>query len=585
MSKYSDNILKQIQGVDGIGSGIDTDLVRGEVLSKYGFKNKIINGDMSVTQRGRMFSFEDDGDYTADRWYTEIQDGKEYVRQEIVWSKDEGSWKDETDPFDDGSQHNLWQFDGDATDTNGNNDGTLNGDASFVDDYIPGIGAVKVLTLDGDGDYVSTDFKIDDSDKYTLSSWFKTDTKQNSACILGSRDSDGTSEYIRGTIELDSDILQLSMGDDSDVSYHKVNIPKYYNNTLHNIVIAIDGYNQTVYFDSKKIGTYTLDVSAGTSSDYTYSIGRLGEEDGNYFKGQIARTRVFLGKALTQDEVYKLYVEDEKYIQQKQLRSVITKDDTISKYQPFTYRFEGKDLIDYKDEKVTISFNVRSNQTGDFSLSLINQSTDDKQSYITKFNYGNDDNTFQKVNVTVPLSDFDKFIRDNEELGFELVIAGIGDETDTEGIQDGEYFYLKDTVKLSENDWIAVTDAQLEVGDIVTEFERKSYEANVVENNAPFNLGIGASGYKWVDETANRDAGVTYTNTTEKAIHVSVWTDAGNDNSAMSISSYVDDVKIQYQKIANADDNDYIMCSFIVSNGSTYKIDGYINIVSWFELK
>ncbi len=71
-----------------------------------------------------------------------------------------------------------WEFDGDATDSSGNgNDGTLGGDANFVDDDEREL----VLKVDGDGDYVDCENSFEAitvSTTKTIMGWAKADTSR-----------------------------------------------------------------------------------------------------------------------------------------------------------------------------------------------------------------------------------------------------------------------------------------------------------------------------------------------------------------------------------------------------------------------
>jgi len=451
----ANDLLTALKTVDGAGSGLDTDKVRGTNPFTAN-KNKIINGDMQVAQRGRVHYLENDSDYTIDRVKVSTDnDNAVEVRQELIYSVDEGSWKDETNPFGDGKQHNLWQFDGNADDTNGNNDGILHGDATFVDDVLPGIGSCKVLSLDGDRDYVSTDFKIGEQTQYTLSAWFKTSEQQN-AVILGSKDSDGTAEKVRGSITLlDNNSLELTMGDDDNVSTEKAYLPySYSKNNWNNIVVSINNDKQTLYYNGKKVGTYTLSINTGTSSDYKYSIGREGESDTNYFKGKIARAKIFLDKALTEDEIRKLYVEDSKYITKTHIRTNIMKKGDTYTVTPYEYRFEGQDIVPLINDKAVLSFNLASSKNQDFTIRLKYPDGSEFKSATISYN---GDKEFTKHSVVFDMTELDiSKIPLDENLGLILTI-GENDELDV-------------------GNFIRLTDIQLEAGEVATEFERVSYD-------------------------------------------------------------------------------------------------------------
>jgi len=79
-------LLTEIKAVDGAGSGIDADTLDGLQMSQIkgiGFKNRIINGDFSVWQRGTSFIGGTSG-YKADRWVCNLQTGSTFdVTQQI----------------------------------------------------------------------------------------------------------------------------------------------------------------------------------------------------------------------------------------------------------------------------------------------------------------------------------------------------------------------------------------------------------------------------------------------------------------------------------------------------------------------
>jgi len=61
-------LLNKLKTVDGKGSGLDADLVRGDYINPRMFKNRIINGNFSVWQRGEDFLFG-----TPDSWAAATQ--------------------------------------------------------------------------------------------------------------------------------------------------------------------------------------------------------------------------------------------------------------------------------------------------------------------------------------------------------------------------------------------------------------------------------------------------------------------------------------------------------------------------------
>ncbi|WP_420548989.1 hypothetical protein [Curvivirga sp.] len=91
-------------------------------------------------------------------------------------------------------------------------------------------------------------------------------------------------------------------------------------------------------------------------------------------------------------------------------------------------------------------------------------------------------------------------------------------------------------------------------------------------------LGVGQS---WYDMTAERNAGVTYTNTTGRTLVVALTFSIGSHGKAYA---YVDDLLVAssriYDGVAGAHQ---FACSFLVPNGSTYRTTNFA--VFWSELR
>jgi hypothetical protein len=98
-------------------------------------------------------------------------------------------------------------------------------------------------------------------------------------------------------------------------------------------------------------------------------------------------------------------------------------------------------------------------------------------------------------------------------------------------------------------------------------------------------IGVGQT---WVDETANRVAGTTYTNTSGKPILISVMMGTTGDTGTMRMELLVDgNIVAASSDSATSYSPKAFVCS-IVPNGSTYKIDNGSksgNISLWLELK
>jgi len=128
-------------------------------------------------------------------------------------------------------------------------------------------------------------------------------------------------------------------------------------------------------------------------------------------------------------------------------------------------------------------------------------------------------------------------------------------------------------------------DEPLTKGQLLTEIKAvdgvgSGLDADLVQGIPKDLLGIGGDGYTWVDETANRAKGVTYTNTAGKPILLSIAVLA-TTNTGFTLS--VDGI-IVYNSTTYTDFRTNLVC--IVPNGSTYTIsDSTYNIEQWYELK
>ena len=118
-------------------------------------------------------------------------------------------------------------------------------------------------------------------------------------------------------------------------------------------------------------------------------------------------------------------------------------------------------------------------------------------------------------------------------------------------------------------------------------------DADTVDGVQGALLGVGGAGYAWVDETANRAAGVTYTNTTGKPIMINVG--YSSSNSSCYFVLYIDGVLIRAfgDSTLSGVDGRLASISSIIPAGSIYKISsGSASttpvepaVGKWFELK
>jgi len=92
-----------------------------------------------------------------------------------------------------------------------------------------------------------------------------------------------------------------------------------------------------------------------------------------------------------------------------------------------------------------------------------------------------------------------------------------------------------------------------------------------------YNAPLG-EGQAWQDLTASRSAGVTYTNTTGRAIFISIRPSAAVGNPII----VVDGVDVAYAASSTSNSSNF---SVVVPDGSTYRMNGPSGIMQWAELR
>lgn len=154
---------------------------------------------------------------------------------------------------------------------------------------------------------------------------------------------------------------------------------------------------------------------------------------------------------------------------------------------PFWYRFEGRHLYDLaiQGKTVTLSFLFKSNVTGIFSVAIRNMTNyTANESYVTEFNYTTA-GTPQKVIVQIPLNYNFTVLANNSNLGFELLIAGIGYSSVTSNLntwQSGNYWISSNAVDWTKTagNYVEIAQVQLEEGETATEFEHVPYDIQLL---------------------------------------------------------------------------------------------------------
>ena len=189
---------------------------------------------------------------------------------------------------------NYWKFDGDAIDSVGSNDGTVNG-ATLTTGKIG-----QGYAFDGVNDYIS--YSTSNTlltDDQTVSLWFnRSATQTGGRYLLGSKTTGDTRYYIW----IDGDRIKVTIGADTVDTGVDVT-----NSTWYNIIVTKTSSNFIVYVNGVNEGNSSYSLSTLSS---TFSIGR-GEQDGSgfgssYFNGIIDEVIVW-NRALSADEVSQLH--------------------------------------------------------------------------------------------------------------------------------------------------------------------------------------------------------------------------------------------------------------------------------------
>jgi hypothetical protein len=141
---------------------------------------------------------------------------------------------------------------------------------------------------------------------------------------------------------------------------------------------------------------------------------------------------------------------------------------------------EGTNCFDIAFSPISISFWFQSNVTGTFSVSL--RDSTPSQSYVTTFNYTTA-GTPQKVIVNIPQPTVALTIPNTNAIGLFLAIGsqntGTFQTSTLNAWQSGNFFTASGAVSWSNtiNNYIEVTELQLEQGSVASTFEREPYSS------------------------------------------------------------------------------------------------------------
>jgi len=436
-------------------------------------RNLIINGDFQVWQRGKSFTINNNSMYTADRWMVDTQSESKVLRGELDASQ---STVDLCDLFGDGSGIATYQFDGNSNDLCGNYNGTWSGNEQYDAGKFS-----QAAKFDGSS-YVTIP-SPSKSLPISISLWFKTTQKAH-----GSADWHNPTLIGFGTPGANSNDFGIEIKNGYIGTFLGFGVEDYYySNTFvsdgkwHNVVLTLHPHLATVYLDGNKL--YERNINSNTIDNVPqWWIGVMyhaGIQSDSYFRGLIDQVRIF-NRVLAEDEVIQLYHEDYQVISNNGAthRISATPDYSTEYIKPFVYRFEGQHLYNqaYQGNKLTLSFDFKSNKTGKYSVALINKTDSSNiQSVIKTFTYTTANITERKT-ITFNIFAFTAPIRDDNQLGFELVFFGMTNISSLIGqpdiVQSGEKITTADTVRLEENDQIWINKVQLEEGNAATNFAR-----------------------------------------------------------------------------------------------------------------
>ena len=430
------------------------------------YKNRIINGDFQINQRQKPV-ISNDSDYPVDRVFVDAINSEVVVTDEIVYSPNEGILVTETDPFGDSSQVAMYRFE-DASSggkVTCDNDSSYNGqwkdDSGNNTDGSYDTGKFdNASSFDGSHfiDFGSELNSIFDSSKnITVSLWYKTNTTNSPTGLFSFRNSSNNPNFILNINGNNVGNYEF-IGTDGSNSIHLVDSGSTSNNDVWRHLVANINYNSKdwkLYINGRL--EYAGNNASLTYLDSSNNVTRVGcNYNLQYFNGLIDQVRIF-NKALTDDEVRKLYVEDLNYIQKKHLRVEVNRKDSNANINPYKYKFEGQDIKDILTNDMTLSFDFMSSITGSFDVMLNTFCLDGTQEqFTTSFDYNGND--FEKISVNIPQGTFTKPLIDDERQGAEILIASNAQSVYNAG------------------DVVRLTNVQLEVGSVATEFEVLPYD-------------------------------------------------------------------------------------------------------------
>lgn len=284
------------------GSGVDSGLRfykdAQPISSNTESANDISGSDISPST-GWLLGSRSDGNYCegvfyGHRFYSRSVSDSE-IQQLYRWGE-----ADIATPNNNGVAY--YRLDGDATDSFGTNDGTVNG-ATFVNDAIRG----QAASFDGTDDYIDLGTgaldAISTTDRFTASFWFNPETIGTSnSRIITSQGNNDAGFYFKDHDANSGDYQYAVVDSDGNLISADPSEQPFSEGDWYHITLLYDGSEIQLYLNANLIDTtsYSGDVGGGNSLE----LG--GSQSGEPFDGKIDDVRIY-DFALTQPEIQQLY--------------------------------------------------------------------------------------------------------------------------------------------------------------------------------------------------------------------------------------------------------------------------------------
>ena len=209
------------------------------------------------------------------------------------------------DIFNDGSCIACYNLDGDATDLSGNYDGTETDGVTYKD----GVYNNGAHFPDNNSDSINIDTKIIDSTNvYSVSAWVR--LTDNGTFGILTQNTEGWHKYGLEFIGDDNNIDFSHIRSDATKSNNLVSTPQITDGAWHNYVAVRDGKSIQLFQDGILVDTNTLVIDEKDNYANSYIGNYINGNDNTQVQNSLDQVRIF-NKALTADEVYKLYKENE----------------------------------------------------------------------------------------------------------------------------------------------------------------------------------------------------------------------------------------------------------------------------------